>query len=297
MPLRHRLKLLERLAQEPTLEPRLQVAEFPETPVAVLEQLAGDLELPVRLAVKFNPSCPPPLIELVEGQHAAATDWNTDAEQLAMLGQSRSRWVRLAVAQNPSATAQTLMQLATDAVIEIQLAVAKNPRTPATVLAVLAEHLEKVVQAAVAAHSNATEEILHRLFPTQQHLLRQRENLPASILERFFSQAATDTPIWKNYDLRHLLLRQSNTPTWILATLANVDLEALRAEKLATHQPPPSPEILERWIQDDTKFLADIAKHPQVSVEILEQLLPSRQKNMYCGANPEAHAHFPNLLA
>lgn len=90
---------------------RLQVAESPETPLAVLEHLAGDLELPVRLAVKFNPSCPPPLIELVEGQHAVATDWNTDAEQLAILGQSRWVWVRLAVAQNPKAPAQTLMQL------------------------------------------------------------------------------------------------------------------------------------------------------------------------------------------
>jgi hypothetical protein len=79
---RHRLKLLERLAQEPTLEPRLQVAELPETPLAMLEPLAGDLELPVRLAVKFNPSCPPSLIELVEEQHTVATDWSTDAEQL-----------------------------------------------------------------------------------------------------------------------------------------------------------------------------------------------------------------------
>ena len=73
MPLRYRLKLLERLAREQTLEPRLQVAESNETPIAVLEELAGDLELPLRLAVKFNPSCPPQLIELVEGQHTTAT--------------------------------------------------------------------------------------------------------------------------------------------------------------------------------------------------------------------------------
>ncbi|MEH2178011.1 hypothetical protein [Nostoc sp.] len=89
MPLRYRLQLLQRLSQEPSLEARLQVAESPETPSTILEQLAGDLELPVQLAVKFNPSCPPSLIELVEGQYALAFDWNTDSEQLAMLGQSR----------------------------------------------------------------------------------------------------------------------------------------------------------------------------------------------------------------
>ena len=68
MPLRYRLQWLERLAQEPTLEPRLQVAESVDTPLAVLELLVGDLELPIRLAARFNPNCPPTLIKLVEGQ-------------------------------------------------------------------------------------------------------------------------------------------------------------------------------------------------------------------------------------
>lgn len=61
-------------------------AELPETPRNILEQLAGDLELAVRLAVKFNPSSQRTLIELVEGQHAVASNWNADTEQLMMLG-------------------------------------------------------------------------------------------------------------------------------------------------------------------------------------------------------------------
>ncbi|MEH1942264.1 MAG: HEAT repeat domain-containing protein [Nostoc sp.] len=272
MPLRYRLQLLQRLSQEPTLEPRLQVAESPETPSAVLEQLAGDLELPVRLAVKFNPSCPPPLIELVEGQYAVASDWNTDSEQLAMLGQSRWAWVRLAVAQNPSATAETLMQLAGDAVYKIQLAVANNPETPADVLAVLAENQDKAIQATVAEHRNATEEILHQLFPTQQQLLKRRENLPTSILERFFNEEAADKPVWKNSEHLYLFIEQPNTPTRILAELANVDLEALRAEILTKSNSSPIIKTLETWVQDETRFLANIAKHPQASVEILQHL-------------------------
>ncbi len=273
MPLKYRLQLLERLAQEPNLEPRLQVAESPETPLAVLEQLAGDLELPIRLAVKFNPSCPPALIELVEGQYAVASDWNTDSEQLAMLGQSRWAWVRLAVAQNPSATAETLMQLAGDAVYKVQLAVAKNPETPTDVLAVLAVHQDKAIQAAVAEHGNATEEILHQLFPTQQHLLEKRQNLPTSILERFFNQLPTNQPIWKNNKIRYFLLHQPNTPTRFLAELANIDLEALRAEKLEQERKAGStPGISEKWVQDEIKFLIYVAKHPQVSLEILQRL-------------------------
>ncbi len=293
MPLKYRLQLLERLAQEPTLEPRLQVAESPETPLAVLEQLAGDLELPIRLAVKFNSSCPPSLIELVEGQHTVASDWNTDAEQLTMLGQSRWPWIRLAVAQNPSATAATLMQLAGDRVYKIQLAVAKNPETPADVLAILAQHQDKTIQATVAEHQNATEEILHQLFPTQQQLLKRRKNLPASILERFFNEAATNKPIWQNNELRYLCLGQPNTPNRILAELANIDLELLRAEKAAKSQ-PPSPEVFEQWIQDDLRFLVEVANHPQVSVTILERLI--HYPNPYIKLAVAQHSQTPEEL-
>ncbi|MFB2917310.1 hypothetical protein [Aerosakkonema funiforme] len=288
LPLRYRLKLLERLAKEPTLEPRLQVAESPETPLAVLEQLAGDLEMPIRLAVKYNSNCPPGLIELIEGQHTVAKDWNTDAEQLAMLGQSHWAWIRLAVAQNPSTPPKTLMQLARDSAFKIQLAVAKNPQTPANVLAVLAENPEKTIQEAVAEHPNATEEILHQVFPTQQRILRNRKNLPTSILERFFREAATDKPLWKQYELRHLLLREPNTPTWILAELANVDLEEVRADKLANREEYPIGETVEKWILDEIYFLAIIAKHPQVTGEILERLsqYPNPDVKLAVAQNP-----------
>ncbi|HEY9693748.1 MAG TPA: hypothetical protein V6D15_16200 [Oculatellaceae cyanobacterium] len=45
LPSRCRLKFLKRLAKELTLEPRLQVAESLLTLSALLEQLAGDLEM------------------------------------------------------------------------------------------------------------------------------------------------------------------------------------------------------------------------------------------------------------
>ncbi|MFB2894840.1 hypothetical protein ACE1CI_18170 [Aerosakkonemataceae cyanobacterium BLCC-F50] len=272
LPLRYRIKLLERLAKEPTIEPRLQVAESSETPLAVLEQLAGDLEMPIRLAVKYNPNCPPGLIDLVEGQHTVANDWNTDAEQLTMLGQSRWAWIRLTVAQNPSIPLETLMQLALDSTFKVQLAVAKNPQTPANVLAILAEHLEETIQEAIAEHPNATEEILLQLFPNQRDILKNRQNLPLSILERFFREYATDKPLWKQYELQYLLLEQSNTPTWILDRLANVDLEEVRADKLANQENFEIGETIEDWIRDALKFLINIARHPQVTREILERI-------------------------
>ena len=264
MPLRYRLKLLERLALEPTLEPRLQVAESPETPIAVLEQLAGDLELAIRLAVKFNPSSPPKLIELIERQYAVASDWNADIEQLAMLGRSSWDWIRLTVAQNPHTPQETLRELAGDSVYVVQLAVAKNPGTSAEILGILAAQEDTHIQSAIAQREDITEEIMHQLFPNHRRILITRKNLPPSILERIFSDRTDE----KDY----LFLRDANTPNWILAQLAQVDLKQLRVKVIEQIKASPIDESIEEGMLDATRFLADIAKHPQISVEILEHL-------------------------
>ncbi|MEA5550064.1 hypothetical protein VB713_03550 [Anabaena cylindrica UHCC 0172] len=271
LPPRYYLKWLERLAQEPTLEPRLQVAEDPQTPLVLLESLAGDLELAIRLSVSYNPSCPPELVRLVQEQHEIARDCDTDVEQLANLAQSRWDWIRLVVAQNPSTSQETLLALAADKVLKIRLAVAKNSVTSAQVLAVLAAS-DQEIQAAVAAHENATEEILHRLFATQQGIIKNRSYLPVSILEQIFNKVGTSN------DQRHFFFKQPNTPTWILERFADVDVEAIRQEKAARR--PHKPELIEKWTAEALDFLVDIAKHPQVSEEILEKFAQYPNKNV-----------------
>lgn len=242
------------------------MAESPETPLTVLEQLAGDLELPLRLAVKFNPSCPPPLIELVEGQHTVASDWHTDVEQLAMLGQSRWAWIRLAVARNPNTPEDILLRLASDPILIIQLAAAKNPGT----LEQLANHPDpSVQQAAVVAHPNLSDLMLQS-WSNQKSLIMGQSQLPVSILSRIFDEAESDKPLWQNYQLRNQLLCHTNTPAWILARLAEHDLAEIRADK--QNCLPHSPEILEKWVLEATDYLSEIAKHPNVSSETLVQL-------------------------
>lgn len=301
LPLRYRLKYLERLARESNIEPRLQVAEFPETPPQVLEILAGDVELPIRMAAQSNPTTPQELIELMEEQLAVAKDWNTDSEQLATLGESRWDLIRLAVAQNPATSVETLMQLAGDGVFKIKLAVAKNPQTPANVLTVLMENSHTQIKSAVANHPNVTEEILHKLFPIHKSVLTETDNLPASILELFFGEFATDDPIWKQGELQNLLLKQPNTPTWILAELTNVDLEAVRAEKEAQGLiSQNSAEFIDTWrVRSQIRFLVDVAKHPQVSVEILEQLsgCPHPDILRAIGHNPRSPESLRNKIA
>ncbi|MEH2127409.1 hypothetical protein [Nostoc sp.] len=226
LPPRYHLQLLERLAKEPSLEPRLQVAEDPQTPLALLESLAGDLELAIRLSVSYNPSCPPELVRLVQGQHEIARNCDTDAEQLANLAQSRWDCIRLAVAKNPSTSQETLLALAADKVFKIRLAVAKNSVTSAQVLAVLADS-DQEIQAVVAAHNNATEEILEKLpqYPNTNVQLAARRK-PESNIDLIIQQRATPGEI-----LEKIVNRSHNHQKKEIAKHPNVSTNTL--EKLA----------------------------------------------------------------
>jgi len=279
MPLRYRLQLLERLSQSDKLEARLVVAESLEAPVSLLEFLAGDLELAVRLTVESNSNCPSEVIELVKSQHDLASDWDADVEWLRELGESRWSWIRLTVAQNPFAPEDVLMKLARDEEFRIRFAVVKNPNVSAEVLAVLVEDSGKEIQSVVVEHPNTGEETLHQLFSGYKKQIEIRDNLPASILERFYREKATDNePLWKNWGLNCFFSEQVNTPTWILAELINIDIEVLymeKSKKSITGYYPfflTKEEVYEELLWNKVSFLEDIAKHPQVSINILEKI-------------------------
>ncbi|MGB3296222.1 MAG: hypothetical protein WBB01_24820 [Phormidesmis sp.] len=124
LPLRYQVQILERLADEAQLEARLTVAESLATPLSLLEALAGDEDVAVRLSAQYNPNCPTALAELVGRQQAIAADPNTDAEQLAMLGESQWGWIRQTVAQNPAVPEPVLLKLATESEPLIREAIA-----------------------------------------------------------------------------------------------------------------------------------------------------------------------------
>jgi hypothetical protein len=154
LPLKYRLEVLDRLAQEATLASRLEVAAALETPVEILHQFIGALEPELRQVTQQNPNCPPELVNLIEAQWAIATDWNTDRQQLTQLSQSPWPRIRLAVAQNPETPESILSCLAQDYVLVVQQAVAQNPTTAETVLDQLVDHTDPQIQKNIALHRN-----------------------------------------------------------------------------------------------------------------------------------------------
>ena len=272
-----------------SLESRLELAESPNTDPEILAELIGDLSLAVRLAAKNNPNISAESIKSIDSQSKIAFDWNSNPQQLQNLSDSLWDWIRLTVAQNPSTTESALLSLAKDPIREIQLAVANNPQTPANILSVLVNSKQLGVRTAIAQHPQATETILHSLFDTQKNTIDNRANLPASIIERFYQERSTEKPLWDDIALHHFLLRQPNTPTWILKELADIDLKFLKTYKLKKFSRKPSPETLAKWIEDDLEFLADVAVHPQVSAEILASLVkyPNQEVKLAVALNPK----------
>ena len=221
-----RVKFLTRLAQEESLEPRLQVAESLDTPSSVLENLLGDVELAVRLATQHNSNCPSKAIDSIEHQQAIASNWDTAPAELAALGKSKWDWIRLKVAQNPSTSAETLSALALDRVYKIQLAVAKNPSTSVSGLAILLEHVEIEIQEALVKHPNADTSILLRLLNQHERAILRRENLSVEVLQQVFDRAIDNRDNRENFrQIAHYLIGQSNTPESILDYYSKWDFE------------------------------------------------------------------------
>lgn len=229
--------ILGKLAENPARD--LAVAMHKNTPLEllpkILERLAADTRLSVRIFVAKHPQTP--------------------AEILAKW--AKDKWeVRLYIAQNPNAPVEVLEQLAKDFSSEVRASVGKNTNTPASALERLANDWEAEVRRAVASNTSTPTDVLERLIKdyqctilvaenpsTPQNALRQLEGLPG--FEWYLVRHA-NTPL----DVRQKLLanfsrsyieldrlyvaRHPDTPTEILEILAkDKDVKVQRAAKRA----------------------------------------------------------------
>ena len=267
MPQRYRIKLLERLALSPIIQERLKAAAHPDTPYSTLEQLAGDLELPIRIAVKYHANSPTQLIEQIEAQHEIAQNWETNPEELTVLGDSPWSWIRLAVARNPYTPHKTLAKLAQDSEEKIQLAIARNLFTPAEVLDLLVNHYYQKVTEAIAKHPNASEQALKKLLPKHKLYIHERCN--------FSGKLPKDIQFIKN----------PNTPSFVLE---QINIEACPWQwrvKLAQH-PNTSADILETLSQDSCPLVRlSVFQNINISKNLANNLLKYFQNFIDNGIN------------
>ncbi|MDY6804460.1 MAG: HEAT repeat domain-containing protein [Cyanobacteriota bacterium] len=270
LPRRYRVKLLERLAKEPFMQPRLEAAEHPDTPVSVLEKLAGDVELPVRVALRHNPNCPTEAMAKAEAQVALASNWETDAQQLAELAESPWSWVRRAVAGNPSSPPSVLEKFAEGDCYPVQLAVARNPSSLTAALEKLITIDDMWMRRSLAKHPNASERMLLQLLPTSEErdceerdcedIIVERENLPVRVIEQLVEES----------DRYYKILQQQNITPAILRRML-VRWPRYNFAKIARH-PRASAKLLERLAGDsDAEVRQEVARNLNAPLEQLAE--------------------------
>ena len=261
LPKKDKVKLLERLGKSTIIEERLTAAAHPDTPRETLEILAGDIELPIRIAVKYRDDDFDDLIEVIESQYETASDWETLALELIELARSKWSWVRQAVARNFYAPIEVLRELSGDGEEKVQLAIARNLAAPGEVLELLVNHSWGEVTKSIAKHPNAEEDALVKLLSQYERLISERPNLPSGVLAELLNYGETEED---RYDI--FLVQQKNTPGSTLAkaidTLEHDPELVYCSEDLATH-----PNILISSLQKLSKH-----QNPVIRLAVCENL-------------------------
>lgn len=264
LPQTDKIKLLERLAKSTIIEERLKAAAHPDTPREILEILAGDLELPIRIAVKYRDDSLEDVIEVIENQHEIAANWETLPQQLVELAGSRWSWIRQAVARNFYTPVEVLRELVGHKEEKIQLAIAKNLATPGEVLDLLVNHGFGEVTKSIAKHPNASEESLRKLIPRCKNYIKRRINLTSNILEAFAEQ--------DNKEFNQLLINNPNTPTSALEKLIIFSNDSYSWAKLAEHPNAPV-SILEQLAKHHYPWIRiDVYKNPNTPEYLKKKL-------------------------
>ena len=265
-----KIKFLERLGKSTIIEERLTAAAHPDTPRETLEILAGDIELPIRIAVKYRDDDFDNLIEVIESQHETASNWKTLALELVELAGSKWSWVRQAVARNFNAPVEVLRELAGDGEEKVQLAIARNLAAPGEVLELLVNHSWGEVTKSIAKHPNAGEDTLVKLLSQHHFCIHQRPNLTPKTIAELLKYEEENNDRYRN-----LVINNPNSPGNALAQV--IDSPYYQRENIASH-PNVLVNSLEQLAQDSSVLVRlavyQNAKTPEnVKNQLLEEFL------------------------
>ncbi|MEL6458650.1 MAG: hypothetical protein AAFQ91_10435 [Cyanobacteria bacterium J06621_15] len=260
--------MLERLGKSTIIEERLTAASHPDTPRQTLEILAGDVELPIRIAVKYRDDDFDDVIEIVESQYEIASDWETLALELVELARSKWSWIRQSVARNFNAPVEVLRELVGDGEEKVQLAIARNLATPGEVLDLLMNHGWGEVTESIAKHPNASEDALVKLLSQHHFCIHQRPNITAKIIAELLKYEEENSDRYRNLVINNPnspgnALTQvidspyyqreniASNPNVLVSTLEKLAQDSSPSVRLAVYQNPKTPETLRNQLLKD----------------------------------------------
>jgi uncharacterized protein YneF (UPF0154 family) len=211
---------------------------------------------------------------------AARTDLS--AETIAQLAEDAMPWVRATLADNPSIGEDTIRVLAVDRGHDVQRRLAHHPKLPLDVL----EHLASATRIGstllpriATASPEEVEQLAGSRNPEVRMLLAHRRDLPAAIRDVLaedcdakVAKAVAPHPGLTDLRLRAMLARHGARVAAKVAT--NPDASASLLEDLAGYRPPVQ------------KVFREIARHPHATAPALLACLADSQARPLAARHP-----------
>lgn len=216
-----------------------EVAGNPNTPSELLFELSKSNSRQVREKAFQNPSIPPEALrQYIKSDHyifdsdfcGIATNPSTPPDVLHILSQTDNKWVKIAVANNPNTSIETLAFLLTDTepyIVQLSLANIKNNDynkcfeieniTDQQTLTYLSKNDDYDIKWMVAQNNYTPPEILTELSQYNNSYVKRcvtaNKSTPIEILEKLYLQDKLDSLVGRG------LSQNVNTPDFILNDL------------------------------------------------------------------------------
>ncbi len=236
-----------------TFDEKMVLAENPDTPVHILNELAKDENFSVRAQVAWNDNVPDAALCILKDDaciYKVLENRLSDGISLPdhvkeSLATSCEPFVKRAVAYDTTCTEKMLAALSYDESEHVRIAVASNQLTPPDVLMRLTDDKEELVKRKVARNPSTPIEALLKLAKDGRHTVRKvaagNERLPQDVLEAL----GTD----EEGHVRYCVAGNPQTPIPTLDALSKDYFYEIRVN-VALNQSTPK-HILERMLEDE----------------------------------------------
>ncbi|BAZ17349.1 hypothetical protein NIES4071_92270 [Calothrix sp. NIES-4071] len=277
-------EILELLSKPKTATKKIRaaIANNLNTPVHLLEKLAGDDDAWIRQIVFQNPSTPNAIYKLFYEYEAAIQNPNTTGATLSEIVKRDWEYTQTGVASHPNTPWEILTKLAYNKSWKVRAAVASNKNVPDDVLEVLIEDKRLGVCNAIVRNPITPAWLLVRMLNNkcyQRQDIAKHPNATPAILELL----ARDADCY----VRVAVIQNLKTPIELLVHLANDKDFYVRNHIAASSRVP---ETLLAQLANDSEYMVrqHVAYNLKTPVEILRKLATDEDNNVRCAVAENA---------
>jgi Leucine rich repeat variant len=258
-----------------TKKMRAAIANNLNTPVHLLEKLAGDEDAWVRQTVFQNPSTPYSVYKLFYEYEAAVQNPDTTGATLSEIAKREWEYTLLGVASHPNTPREILLKLAFHKSWKVRVEVAANKSVSDEALEILIEDKRLGVRNAIVCNPATPAWLLVRMLNKQKYYRRQDIATHPNVTSAMLQLLARDA----DSCVRAAVTQNPNTPIELLIHLAN-DIDSQVRNHVARSL--EIPETLLVQFADDTCYTVrtQVARNPKTPVEILAKLATDEDFNV-----------------